>query len=181
MNTSVNTPAGFVKADTIIHKGFATVSKVIGAGAIAKATGSKTSIVKAEHYAKQGAALALAAATTGRGRAATIAVYAEAELSAIVNAHGVIDNYRAVTTVAALLGESLTFEESIRADGQRVVKRAVWLALGEQLERVATDPSTSKARAKRHEAALQLFRAIQARADSVREKRHVQALPAVVA
>lgn len=176
-----DTTTALVPADRIVHTGLATVSKVIGAGAIAKATNSKTSIVKAEHYAKQGAALALAASVTGKGRAATVAVYAGAELAAIVNPHGVIDNYRAVTTIAAVLGESLTFEESIRADGQRVVKRAVWVALGASLERVATDPATAKARAKRHADALALYSAIQGRADALREKQAVQTLPTVTA
>jgi hypothetical protein len=180
MSNIVNTPA-MVRADAIVHTGLATVSKIIGAGAIAKATGQKTAIVKAEHYAKQGAALSLAATVTGKGRAAALAIHASQQLDAIVNPHGVIDNYRAVTTVAAILNESLTFTEALRADGQRVVKRAVWLALGETLERVATDPATGKARAKRHADALALHSAIQARADAIRESKAAQALPTVTA
>lgn len=180
MSNIVNSPA-MVPADSIVHTGLATVSKLIGAGAIAKATGQKTAIVKAEHYAKQGAALSLAATVTGKGRAAALAIHANQQLDAIVNPHGVIDNYRAVTTVAAILNESLTFTEAIRADGQRIVKRAAWLALGEQLERIATDPATGKARAKRHVDALTLYSAIQARADAIRESKAVQALPTVTA
>lgn len=179
--SNLTTSPVMVPADKIVYQGLTTVSKVIGASAIAKATDSKVAIVKAEHYAKQGAALSLAATVTGKGRAAALAIHANKQLDAIVNPHGVIDNYRAVTTVAAILNESLTFEESIRADGQRVVKRATWLAVGAMLERVATDPATSKARASRHADALALYNAIQARADAIRESKAVQALPTVAA
>lgn len=179
--SNLTTSPATVPADKIVYQGLTTVSKVIGAGAIAKATGQKTAIVKAEHYAKQGAALSLAATVTGKGRASALAIHASQQLDAIVNPHGVIDNYRAVTTVAAILNESMTFEESIRADGQRVVKRATWLAIGAMLERVATDPATSKARAKRHADALALYQAIQARANALRESKAVQALPTITA
>lgn len=169
-NSTVSaSPVAMVAADKVVYTGLATVSKVIGAGAIAKSQGSKASIVKAQHYAKQGAALAFASSITGKGRAATVSVYAGAELSDIVNSHGVIDNYRAVTTVAAVLQESLTFEESIRADGQRVVKRAFWLSLGQTLESVIANPETPKAKANRYTDALKVYNAIQARADANRE------------
>ncbi len=164
---STTSPA-MVAADTIVYSGLATVSKVIGAGAIAKATGSKVGIVKAEHYAKQGAALAFAACHTGKGKGHAVAVYAAAEADKLVNQHGVIEYYRAITTVASVLGESLTFTESIRADGQRVVKRADWLAIGEQLALTVSDTATAKAKAKRYSDALAVYTAIQSRADTLR-------------
>lgn len=165
---STITPA-MVPADQIVYTGLSTVSKVVGAGAIAKATGKKSGYVTAKHYSDQGAALALASSVTGKGKTHAIAIQAEAQLNKIVNEHGVIDNYTAVTTVASVLRESLTFEESIRADGQRVVKRAYWLSLGETLETVAADPATPKAKAARYADALTLYRTIQAHADSRRE------------
>ena len=164
---STNAPA-MVSADTIVYSGLATVSKVIGAGAIAKASGSKVGIVKAGHYAKQGAALAFAASVSGKGKANAVAVYAMAESDKLVNPHGVIDYYRAITTVASVLGESLTFVESIRADGQRVVKRVDWVSIGEKLALTVSDTATAKAKAKRYSDALAVYNAIQAKADTLR-------------
>jgi hypothetical protein len=165
-NTTTRTD--MVPASNIVHTGLATVSKIIGAGAIATAQGKKVATVKAEHYARQGAALALAASVTGKGRAATVAAYAGAELSAIVNAHGVIDNARAIASVCMLLQEPYTYAEAIRADGARVVKRAEWLALADHIRAVCADPETKKARLARFASALKLHHAIQAHADALR-------------
>ena len=156
-----------VRADAIVHTGLATISKPIGVGAIATAQGKKVATVKAEHYAAQGAALAVAATVTGKGRAATVAAYAGAELAAIVNAHGMIDFPRAMATVCMALGEPYTYSEATRADGQRIVKRAEWLKLREHIAAMLA-AGLSKARATRHGDALRIFDAIQGRADGIR-------------
>lgn len=173
MTNVTTTPAGFVPADQIVHTGLTTISKVIGAGAIAKATDSKVATVKAKHYAEQGAALALAAAVTGKGRAAAVAVYADAELSKLVNSHGQIDVYRAVATVARLLDESVTVSESVRADGQRIVKLSDWRALCESIQNVIDHPDTAKAKRSRYEAALKFANQINARSAFAREARQL--------
>lgn len=157
-----------VRADAIVHEGFATISKPIGLGAIAKATGKKSSLVKAEHYAKQGAALALAATATGKGRAATVAAYAGAELAAIVNTHGMIDYPRAMATVCMALGEPYTFGEATRADGQRIVKRSEWLALGDYIT-AGLNTEQAKAKRTRYTDAAKVWNSVQGRADGVRE------------
>lgn len=173
MSNITTTPEGFVKADTIVHTGLTTITKVIGAGAIAKATDSKVATVKAKHYAEQGAALALAAAVTGKGRAAAVAVYADAELSKLVNVHGQIDVYRAVATVARLIDESLTVSESVRADGQRIVKLSDWRALCETMQKTVDNPDTAKAKRNRYAAALTFANQINARSAFAREARQL--------
>lgn len=158
-----------VRADAIVHTGLATISKATKVAALAKETGEKSAIIKARHFAQQGAALALAATVTGKGTKTAATVYAQAELQAIVNKHGVIDNARAVATVVAVLQEPYTYEEAIRADGQRVVKRATWLALREHLAQGLQAPTPQQAKgAKRYSAALQVWDSIQARADALR-------------
>ena len=165
---TTTTTTAMVPAHNIVHTGLTSVSKVIGAGALAKSQNKSVATVKAEHYAKQGAALALASSITGKGRAATVAAYAGAELAAIVNAHGVIDNARAIASVCMILQEPYTYSEAIRADGMRVVKRAEWVALGEHIRDTAAAEGTSKARLGRFAAALKLYHAIQSHADSLR-------------
>lgn len=162
-----NTPA-MVRADSIVYSGLTAVTKLIGIGALAKAQGKKTAVVRAEHYAKQGAALAVASTVTGRGRAAALETYAAAEMAAIVNSHGVIDNHRAMVTVVAVLQDSYTFSESVRADGQRVVKRVEWLKLRDHIDALLSDPTLAKAKRGRYEAAQKAWLAIQARADIIR-------------
>ena len=156
-----------VRADAIVHEGFATIAKPIGVGAIAEATGKKVGLVKAEHYAKHGAALALAATATGKGRAATVAAYAGAELNAIVNAHGMIEYPRAMATVCMLLGEPYTYGESTRADGARIVKRAEWLKLGDYIT-AGLAGEQAKAKRTRYTDAAKVWNSVQARADAVR-------------
>ena len=157
-----------VRADAIVHEGFATIAKPIGIGAIAKATGKKSGLVKAEHYAKQGAALALAATVTGKGRAPTVAAYAGAELAAIVNEHGMIDYPRAMATVAMALGEPYTYGEATRADGARIVKRAEWLTLGDYIT-AGLAGAPAKAKRTRYTDAAKIWNSVQDRADTVRE------------
>ena len=157
-----------VRADAIVHEGLATIAKPIGVGAIAKATGKKAALVKAEHYAQHGAALAIAATATGKGRAATVAAYAGAELAAIVNTHGMIDYPRAMATVCMLLGEPYTYSEATRADGQRIVKRAEWVALGDYIT-AGLAGEQAKAKRTRYTDAAKVWNAIQGRADSIRD------------
>ncbi len=172
--TQVAAPA-MVRADSIVHEGFTTISKVIGAGAIAKAEDKTTATVKAEHYARQGAALALAAAVTGKGRAAAVNAYANAEIDALVNTHGQINVFRAIATVARILDESVTVTESVRADGQRIVKLSDWRALGETISKVLAKPDTAKARRARYESAAKFMARIDAQSAFKREAKALTA------
>jgi hypothetical protein len=163
-----------VSGDTIVHNGLVTVAKLKNVTALAKSQNTKSAVIKGAHYQHQGAAVALAATVTGKGRAATVTVYANKELAAIVNSHGDINYYNAITTIASVLNESLTFEESIRADGQRVVKRSEWLNLKNELDSVLADTTTAKAKARRYNDALAVYTTIQAHADGLREAKQIQ-------
>lgn len=160
-----------VAADSIVCTVVQAHAKVIGAGTIAKAQGIKAGQVKASHAAQQGAAIALSAAITGKNRQGVLAHAAQSQLASLVSPNGHIDFARAIPTV---LGADLsyTYEQQVRADGQRVVKRAVWLALGEYLSDLSGKTSEKSGKptpdARRAIDASKIYAAIQDHADTLR-------------
>lgn len=170
-HTHAHTTHATVAADSIVCTIVQAHAKIIGAGTIAKTMGIKAGEVKAAHAAQQGAAIALSAAVTGKNRMGVLAHAAQAQLSQLVDAHGHINFAAAVPTV---LGSDLsfTYEQQVRADGQRVVKRAVWLALGEYLQAESVKLSEKTAKplpaARKAMDAAKIWHAIQNHADTVR-------------
>lgn len=122
------TPA-LVPASNIVAEVIDTSAKLIGAGKIAKETGSTIAVVRANHIMQQAGAagLVLAAHATGKGHKAAIAALAS----------DVESQFRRAATEAgsdyALLAKALTgalspfvalnYVSSVRADGRRIVKR----------------------------------------------------------
>jgi hypothetical protein len=145
MNTTLDTGATDIATDTganvpmvpagkIVAVVATTTARLVGAGTIAKQAGKTIGHVKAAHAQKQGSSGTMLAAIAGKNRAGTIAALAEQRMASLVNHAGEIDYSAAMREIVGALPYAYAYEESVRADGARVVKRASWLALGEFLQ-----------------------------------------------
>lgn len=137
--TTTENSVATVPAHNIVATIATSTARLIGAGTIAKAQGVTIGTVKARHAIAQGSTGTLTAAIAGKNRAGTIAALAEKRLADLVNNAGEIDYASAVREIVGALPYAYEYEESIRADGQRVVKRAVWLTLCDSLSAKAKE------------------------------------------
>lgn len=131
--TATHAPA-MVRADSIVATVATTTARLIGAGTIAKNEGVTIGQVKARHAIAQGSTGTMLAAIAGKNRAGTIAALAAQRMSALVNEAGEINYSAAMREIVGALPYAYAYEEAVRADGQRVVKRASWLVLGDFLK-----------------------------------------------